>query len=293
MLVVVTGVSSLVHVYSIGYMARRPVDAALLRLSLPVHLLHADAGDGRQLPAAVLRLGRGGPLLLPADRLLVRPAVGQCRRDQGLHRQPRRRFRLRARHHGRVLRVRLGRLRRPCSPPRRRWPARRIDFLGMQARHADDALPAAVHRRHGQVGAARPAHLAARRDGGPDAGLRADPCRHHGDGRRVHGLPAVADVRATRRSRSRSSPSSARSTAFFAATIGLVPERHQARHRLFDLQPARLHVLRRRRLGLSAPRCSTSSPTPSSRRCCSSARARSSTPCRTSRTCARWAASGG
>ena len=31
---------------------------------------------------------------------------------------------------------------------------------------------------------------------------------------------------------------------------------------------------------------------PSSRRCCSSAPARSSTPCRTSRTCARWAASG-
>ena len=37
---------------------------------------------------------------------------------------------------------------------------------------------------------------------------------------------------------------------------------------------------------------STSSPTPSSRRCCSSAPARSSTPCPTSRTCGRWAASG-
>ena len=30
------------------------------------------------------------------------------------------------------------------------------------------------------------------------------------------------------------------------------PERHQARHRLFDLQPARLHVLRRRRLAYGA-----------------------------------------
>ena len=39
-------------------------------------------------------------------------------------------------------------------------------------------------------------------------------------------------------------------TALFAATVGLVPERHQARDRLFDLLAARLHVLRRRRVGL-------------------------------------------
>ena len=98
MLIVVTVVSSMVHVYSIGYMARRPVDPALHGLSQPVHLLHADAGDGRQPRAAVLRLGGRRPLLLPADRLLVRPAGGQCRGDQGLRRQPHRRLRLRARH---------------------------------------------------------------------------------------------------------------------------------------------------------------------------------------------------
>ena len=67
-------------------------------------------------------------------------------------------------------------------------------------------------------------------------------------------------------------------------------ERHQARHRLFDLLAARLHVLRRRRRRLQRSASSTCSPTPSSRRCCSWARARSSTPCITSRTCARWAA---
>ena len=39
-----------------------------------------------------------------------------------------------------------------------------------------------------------------------------------------------------------------------------------------------------------ARRCSTCSPTPSSRRCCSSARAASSTPCTTSRTCAYYGA---
>ena len=67
-------------------------------------------------------------------------------------------------------------------------------------------------------------------------------------------------------------------------------ERHQARHRLFDLLAARLHVRGARRRLLSARRSSTCSRTPSSRRCCSSAPARSSTPSPTSRTCATWAA---
>ncbi|GIX14850.1 MAG: hypothetical protein KatS3mg118_2809 [Paracoccaceae bacterium] len=52
----------------------------------------------------------------------------------------------------------------------------------------------AVHRGDGQVGAVHPAHLAARRDGGPDAGLGADPCRDHGD------RGGVPGVRACRRS---------------------------------------------------------------------------------------------
>ena len=53
-----------------------------------------------------------------------------------------------------------------------------------------------------------------------------------------------------------------------------LPERHQARDRLFDLFAARLHVRRRRRLAPTTRRCSISSRTPSSRRCCSSAPAR-------------------
>jgi NADH-quinone oxidoreductase subunit L len=40
---------------------RRSAPAALLRLSVAVHLRHADAGDGRQPGADVLRLGRRGP----------------------------------------------------------------------------------------------------------------------------------------------------------------------------------------------------------------------------------------
>ena len=106
--------------------APRSEHPALLRLSEPLHLRHADAGDGGQLPAAVLRLGGRRPVLLSADRLLVRPAVGQCRRDQGVPRQPRRRYRLRARHRRRLRAVRLGAVRR--RP--RRWPRTRPTSCG-------------------------------------------------------------------------------------------------------------------------------------------------------------------
>ena len=45
----------------------------------------------------------------------------------------------------------------------------------------------ALHRRHGEVRADSPLHLAARRHGRPHAGQRLDSCGHHGDGRRLHG----------------------------------------------------------------------------------------------------------
>ena len=101
--------------------ARRPAPAALLLLSVAVHLRHADAGDGQQLPADVLRLGRRGPGVLSADRLLVPEAVGQCRGDEGLHRQPRRRFRLHPgclRHLGGVRHASTS---TRCSRPPRTW----------------------------------------------------------------------------------------------------------------------------------------------------------------------------
>ena len=60
MLVVVTTVSALVHLYSWGYMAEDRQQAAVLRLPVALHLLHAGPGDRRRLHAAVLRLGRGG-----------------------------------------------------------------------------------------------------------------------------------------------------------------------------------------------------------------------------------------
>ena len=51
--------------------ARRPQFLPFLRLLQPIHLLHADPGHRQQLLDAVCRLGRGRPLLLSADWLLV------------------------------------------------------------------------------------------------------------------------------------------------------------------------------------------------------------------------------
>ena len=105
--------------------ARRVPALSLLRLSVAVHLLHADAGDGGQPAAAVLRLGRRRPLLLPADRLLVRSPRRQCRRDQGVHRQPHRRPGFRGRHRAGVPEIRLDRVRHHL-PRRRTAPGRHL-----------------------------------------------------------------------------------------------------------------------------------------------------------------------
>ena len=254
--------------------ARGRQPAALLRLPVGLHLRHAHAGDVRQPGADVLRLGGRRPLLLPADRLLVHQALGERGGDQGLRRQPRRRLRLCAGH--------LRPLRRlPHHQPRaavRRRPGGcrpELRLPRLSGRHPDDAVPAAVHGRDGQVGAVPAAHLASRRHGGPDAGLGADPRRDHGHRRRVHGGAAVADLRARARRAAVRRPRRL-DHRLLRGDGRPRPERHQARHRLFDLLAARLHVrrLRRRRLsgrhlpplharllqGAAVPRCRLGDP---------------------------------
>ena len=94
MILVVTGIGFLIHVYSIGYMAGRGAGRvrALLLVPEPVLLLHAHAGARRELPRDVRRLGGRGALLLPADRLLVHEEERVGRRQEGVHRQPDRRL---------------------------------------------------------------------------------------------------------------------------------------------------------------------------------------------------------
>ena len=71
MLLLVTTVSTLVHIYTIGYMQRRTGLCPLLHLYRPVHLLDADVGHGGQ-PAATLHfLGSRRALFLSAHRPLV------------------------------------------------------------------------------------------------------------------------------------------------------------------------------------------------------------------------------
>ena len=140
--------------------ARRLPALSLLRLPVAVHLLDADAGDGGQPAAALLRLGRRGPLLLSADRLLVRSPRRERRRDQGVHRQPHRRPGIRRRRCAGVPEIRLDRIlhhlpRHRAAPGRHLFgPRRHVPGLRGDRR-------AAVHRRDGQVRADRPACLAA------------------------------------------------------------------------------------------------------------------------------------
>src|SRR5207248_1581482 len=156
---------------------------------------------------------------------------GLCR-AQGLRRQPHRRLRVPHRH----LR------------PLRRHGARR--FRG----HARDPAPlrrgdvgrrAALPRRDRQERAASALHLAARRDGGPHAGLGAHPRGDHGHGRRVHDRPPLLPLRAGARD-----PGARRHRRLPHGLLGGDhrdgAERHQEGARLFHRLPARLHVHRRR-----------------------------------------------
>ena len=114
-------------------------------------------------------------------------------------------------------------------------------LLRLARRRADADLPAAVHGRDGQVGAVPAAHLVAGRDGRPDAGVGADPCRDHGHRRRVHGGAAVAAVRA-RAERAGRRDVLRRHHGVLRRDHRPRAERHQAHRRLFDLFAARLHV---------------------------------------------------
>lgn len=128
----ITGVGSLIHVYSIGYMApgaqlaERPTDTGpsrrLFRLPQPVPGRDAAARPSRQLPRALRGLGGCRPGVVPADRLLVVQTVGGHRGEEGLRRQPRRRHGSGYRADDHVRHRRIGVVRRGV---RRRTATRR------------------------------------------------------------------------------------------------------------------------------------------------------------------------
>ncbi len=93
MLLVVTGVGWLIHLYSVGYMAGRHWLSPIFLVSQPVHVFHADARLGGKLCAAFCGVGRSRALQLPADRLLVLEKDGHGCGQQGLLGKPHRRLR--------------------------------------------------------------------------------------------------------------------------------------------------------------------------------------------------------
>ena len=98
MILVVTGVSTLIHLYSVAYMWERPRLRALLRVPELLRLLDAPARPGGELLHPDHRVGVRRRGLLPADLVLVPPPDGDRRGHQGVRHQRRRRRRARARH---------------------------------------------------------------------------------------------------------------------------------------------------------------------------------------------------
>ena len=247
---------------------------ALLRLPEPVLRRDADPGPGRQPAGDVHRLGGRRPVQLPADRLLVHEraptptparrrssstasatsascsACSCCSSTTGTlsipgHQQPR---------------------------PTPGGPLIADAVAGPAGRLLGGAVP--VHRRLRQVGADPALRLAARRDGRPDAGLGADPRRHHGDRRRLHGRAHARSSTRWRRRRWRSSRWSARLTALFAAIIGFAQNDFKKVLAYSTVSQLGFMFVGRRHRRTTAPASSTWSPTPSSRPACSCAPAR-------------------
>ena len=124
-LLLITGVGSLIHVYSIGYMEhdpRRTRFFGYLNLFVAAMLTLVLSG---QLPRPVPGLGGRRPGVVPPHRLLAAQALRGRGRQEGLHRQPGRRHRPVAGRRADVRDVRLHRLhassaRPPPAPPRPR-----------------------------------------------------------------------------------------------------------------------------------------------------------------------------
>ena len=208
----VTFVGTLIHVYSVAYMEH---DADRRRFFAYLNLFVAAmlaARAGRQLPAAVRRLGGRRPGVVPAHRVLE-PRHARTRSPRRRRSSP-----TASATSGLIIALmadvrglRRGRLRDGARPAP----------TGAQRGHAHRDRPHAPARRVRQVGAVPAAVLARRRDGRPDAGLRAHPRRDHGHRRRLPrscGPAPLFDARAD-------APSSSSSivgaiTLLFGAIVG-------------------------------------------------------------------------
>ena len=212
----------------------RPPSYPLLRLPQPLRRGDADAGAVGQLPRPVPRLGGRRSRVLPADRLLAVQALGGGGGQEGLHRQPGRRHRPLAGHRAVLHDVRYDRLHHDqCRGAER--------LRG----HHDRARAAPAARRLRQVGPGAAAVLAARRHGGPDARLGADPRGDDGDGRGLPDRPVQLRLRLRARRPHGRGDRRHRDPAL-RRDHRMREGRHQEGARRLDHEPDRLHDARRR-----------------------------------------------
>lgn len=88
MLVVITTVSLMVHIYSMGYMKGERWFSALLRFSILVHLFYVRSGSSSQYFPDVYFLGAGGCFFLPADRILLYKTRSHRSFEKSVYRHP-------------------------------------------------------------------------------------------------------------------------------------------------------------------------------------------------------------
>ena len=112
MLVLVTGVGALIHIYSLGYMREDEGKSRYFAALSLLHVRHARDRPREQFRHDVHLLGAGRRQLLSAHRALVRTRRRRRCRQKSLHHQSHRRFRFHARHFDGVDCDRLGRLHR-------------------------------------------------------------------------------------------------------------------------------------------------------------------------------------
>ncbi len=235
MILVVTGVSTLIHLYSVSYMEGDRGFAryfSYLNFFVFSMLLLVLAGNFLLLIVGWAFVGAASYLLISfwyrrttATRAGIKAFVINVVGDVGLVLGTYFIFR----HTGSLEFLKV-------VPRDRRGSVRRR----LEQRGSGGRLRAAPDRRLREVRADSAAHVAARRDGGPNARQRADPRRDDGDRGRVsdraHASPLRACARRPGRGRDRR-----RSNAPDGGHRRPRADRRQACHRLLDDVPDRLH----------------------------------------------------
>ena len=247
LLIVVTTIGLLVHVYSIGYMSHDPgywrffaylnlFMFSMLLLVLPSSWLVVFVAWELVGLSSYLLIGfwyRKRSAMLAAKKAFIVNRVGDVGFALGIM--------------AIFVNTERGRRRRRSTSA-----SRSTTLLEAGRRQPDPAVrgrPARVRRGDGQERPVPAARLAARRDGGPDPGVRPHPRGDDGQRRRVPRGPGQPALR-QRPGRDGHRRGHRHLHGHPRGEHRDDPDRHQAGPRLLDAEPARLHVRGARRRGV-------------------------------------------